>query len=326
MGDIADNTFTVGNYDGFVHVGDLAVFASTYWKNSADPGFNPEADFGPTVDGTDNGFSNAARGIPVPDDSISFTDLGIFAINYQSVDNVMKAVPLFTDKSVSGPLNLSLEPIVEGDKIICNLNLNNNADNAKIIHIAFEYSENLIFDGYENKIGETVGDYSIFAKARNTGNKIEFDMALMGQGVSISGSGTMASFIFTVADNNETSFNFIEGLVLDNNLEDLSSELLTGRMETLPTVYHLAQNYPNPFNPTTEIAYSLPKDGKVTLEIFNLLGQKVITLVDCEQESNSYSVSWNGQNESGVKVTSGVYLYRLNVNNFVQTRKMVLLK
>ncbi len=321
LGDIADNIFTLGNYDGFVHVGDLTVFATTYWKTTGDAGFIAEADFGPTV-----GALNSARGIPTPDDSISFTDLGIFAINYQSVDNLMKAVPLFTNTSVNGALNLSLEPQIDGDIVTCEFKLNNNTDETKIVHLVFEYPDNLIYEGYESKIANEAGGYPIFSKARKVNNRIEFDMAIMGQGISMSGSGALASFKFKLSDNNAVVFDFVEAFVFDNNLEELSAELVSGKIELIPERYSLSQNYPNPFNPSTEIAYQLPQSGKVTLEIFNLLGQRVITLVDSEQEANSYVVSWNGQNESGIKVSSGVYLYRLQTNDFAQTKKMILFK
>ncbi|MGB9773859.1 MAG: alpha-amylase family glycosyl hydrolase [Bacteroidota bacterium] len=97
-----------------------------------------------------------------------------------------------------------------------------------------------------------------------------------------------------------------------------------------PFTYQLFQNYPNPFNPTTTILYEIPKTGKVTLEVYNILGQKVITLVDGVQTAGRYAVRWNGVNEQGLPVASGVYFYRLIVQGgargeFVQTKKMLLL-
>ena len=89
----------------------------------------------------------------------------------------------------------------------------------------------------------------------------------------------------------------------------------------LPTEFGLDQNYPNPFNPSTEISFSLPKATNVKLEIFNLLGQKVVTLVDGAKEAGIYSVTWNGSN-----VSSGVYFYRLTTPEFVMSKKMLLMK
>lgn len=95
---------------------------------------------------------------------------------------------------------------------------------------------------------------------------------------------------------------------------------------SLPTGYRLAQNYPNPFNPTTEIEYSLPEAGMVCLDVMNILGQTVTTLVDGWQPPGSYVARWDGQNSSGEAVASGVYLYRLRAGEYTSTRKMMLLK
>jgi hypothetical protein len=93
-----------------------------------------------------------------------------------------------------------------------------------------------------------------------------------------------------------------------------------------PTEFELHQNYPNPFNPGTQIEYTLQKRAQVNLEIYNLLGQKVKTLVDDYQSVGSYHVIWDGKNEAGKAVTSGIYFYRLQVNKATQTKRMVLLK
>jgi len=90
--------------------------------------------------------------------------------------------------------------------------------------------------------------------------------------------------------------------------------------------YSLAQNYPNPFNPTTEIKFSIAKSSRVTLTIYDLLGRKVKTLVNSNLNAGLHKVTWNGTNESGKKVGSGLYLYRIESDNFVKTKKMVLLK
>jgi hypothetical protein len=94
-----------------------------------------------------------------------------------------------------------------------------------------------------------------------------------------------------------------------------------------PTRYELFQNYPNPFNPETTIRYSLPKRATVTLEIYNLLGQRVRTLVDHQsQDADFYVVHWDGRNEAGAPVASGVYITYLRAGSFVASRKMILMK
>jgi hypothetical protein len=93
-----------------------------------------------------------------------------------------------------------------------------------------------------------------------------------------------------------------------------------------PDIFALEQNCPNPFNPTTEIRFTLPTASNVTLDVFNINGQKVTTLVGEKLEAGEHAVIWNGTTSSGESVSSGIYLYRINADKFTATRKMVLLK
>jgi hypothetical protein len=96
--------------------------------------------------------------------------------------------------------------------------------------------------------------------------------------------------------------------------------------QILPTDFALSQNYPNPFNPTTRIDFALPQASEVRIEVFNLLGQKVKTLVDGQMTGGNHSVEWNGTDDAGHAVSSGVYLYRLQAEDYRETKKMMLLK
>ncbi|MEW6412732.1 MAG: M20/M25/M40 family metallo-hydrolase [Candidatus Zixiibacteriota bacterium] len=96
--------------------------------------------------------------------------------------------------------------------------------------------------------------------------------------------------------------------------------------DELPGAFVLHQNHPNPFNPNTIIEYQLPRAGKVNLTVFNLLGQKVRTLVDEQQSAGTQKVNWDGANDAGHKVATGLYLYRLQVGDHAESRKMLLLK
>ena len=96
--------------------------------------------------------------------------------------------------------------------------------------------------------------------------------------------------------------------------------------DQLPTTVKLAQNYPNPFNPVTTIRYELPVDQHVRLKIFNLRGQRVATLVDGVQAAGFRAVEWNGTNDAGSRVSSGIYFCRFQAGDHVEVRKLVLLK
>ena len=92
----------------------------------------------------------------------------------------------------------------------------------------------------------------------------------------------------------------------------------------LPDVYALEQNYPNPFNPETRIRYDIPEQGHVTLRIYKIDGQLVRTLQNTDQSPGRYERVWDGKNDFGNKVSSGVYFYRLRAGSFVQTKTYTL--
>ena len=89
----------------------------------------------------------------------------------------------------------------------------------------------------------------------------------------------------------------------------------------VPLSYSLNQNYPNPFNPSTKIEYSIKEAGNVSLAVYNMLGQQVASLVNQRQDAGKYTVNFDAS-----KMTSGIYIYKLSTNNFVQTKKMILVK
>ncbi len=96
--------------------------------------------------------------------------------------------------------------------------------------------------------------------------------------------------------------------------------------EGLPKTFSLSQNYPNPFNPTTQIAFEIPVRSQVTLTIYNVLGQKVTSLLDTEMPAGRYVADWNSTSDSRTEVASGIYFYKLEAGDFVRTKKMILLK
>jgi hypothetical protein len=94
----------------------------------------------------------------------------------------------------------------------------------------------------------------------------------------------------------------------------------------IPEVFALHQNYPNPFNPITTLRYDLPENSLVSITIYDIMGREVRTLVNQTQDAGFKSVLWNVTNDYGKPVSAGVYLYQIQAGEFVQTRKMVLLK
>ncbi len=93
-----------------------------------------------------------------------------------------------------------------------------------------------------------------------------------------------------------------------------------------PSAFTLSQNYPNPFNPSTTIEFSLPTRSHVEVQVFNILGQRVKVLHEGELAAGTYTVTWVGRDESDRSVATGIYLYRIKTDDFVESKKMVLLK
>lgn len=99
-----------------------------------------------------------------------------------------------------------------------------------------------------------------------------------------------------------------------------------GQDEVTPDVFILRQNYPNPFNPATTIAYELPAPGPVTVQIFDLRGRLIRTLISAVQTAGRHQVIWTGDNDRLQYVSSGVYLYRVHYNDAVQIKKCIFIK
>lgn len=99
-----------------------------------------------------------------------------------------------------------------------------------------------------------------------------------------------------------------------------------GNSSNFPRDYSLNQNFPNPFNSFTRISFYLPKNGNVKLEVYNILGQKIRTLLEKVEEPGPKTLFWDGTDDRGLNVPTGIYFYRLTAQDFVDTKKMVYLK
>ncbi|MCL6495819.1 MAG: T9SS type A sorting domain-containing protein [Ignavibacterium sp.] len=137
-----------------------------------------------------------------------------------------------------------------------------------------------------------------------------------------SGNNFVAHLPFPISNPENVS---VEKLILisvgNERLLDNKLEIKLGNPPPLPIEFKLFQNFPNPFNPNTRIAYSIPQDVQVTLKVYDLLGNEIQTLVDEPQQQNYYEVQFNAEN-----LSSGVYFYQLKAGDFIQTKKMVLLR
>jgi len=124
-----------------------------------------------------------------------------------------------------------------------------------------------------------------------------------------------AEIPYILKDNNGNEWNFVVNVQLDSNIESIPK-----------TVNALYENFPNPFNPITTINYSLKKEGLAKLVIYNSLGQEIRTLVNDHQKAGIHTVQWDGRNNNGQQVSSGLYLYQLKVGSFIKTQRMMLVE
>ncbi|MCK4418044.1 MAG: T9SS type A sorting domain-containing protein [Candidatus Latescibacteria bacterium] len=137
---------------------------------------------------------------------------------------------------------------------------------------------------------------------------------------AVSGSGILAELQFKLIGDYSSpssltlaSVELFDGQLRKNSLS--AEDLTDAKLEFAPKNYDLAQNYPNPFNAVTSIHYQLPEREVVSVEVYNTLGQLVRTLVGQEQPAGYYTVQWDGKDDFGREVTSGIYLYKIRAGN-----------
>lgn len=142
----------------------------------------------------------------------------------------------------------------------------------------------------------------------------------------VSGSAESADFPVTAGAFDGTYNGGGDAFMAKFNLGELVPVESETPIVGLPNSYALHQNYPKPFNANTEIRYQIPQGGNATLKVFNTLGQEVRTLVNGSQEAGRHAIAWDGRDNNGWEVSTGMYLCWLQAGEFSKTIKMVLIK
>lgn len=127
--------------------------------------------------------------------------------------------------------------------------------------------------------------------------------------------------LYLDADSGDFTISSVDQLFLSR-----TSNLSLNDENSFPNTFTLHKNFPNPFNPMTTLSYELPKDSDVRLSIYDILGNEIITLINSHQHTGFKSILWDATDSNGNSVSAGVYLYRIHAGEFVQTRKLVLIK
>ena len=148
------------------------------------------------------------------------------------------------------------------------------------------------------------------------------------QGSPVAGDGVAARLHFEILDDNPRGglIEIVEGLLIDGKLGVNAAQNLGARLSLVPDEFALEPNFPNPFNPETTIQYAVPEAGRVSIRVYNILGQEVATLVDEDHLAGYYVLRWSGLDAQDRPVASGIYLYRMAAERFQQIHKMLLLK
>jgi hypothetical protein len=182
------------------------------------------------------------------------------------------------------------------------------------------------------KIDLATGDTTFVGKTgfNRTTNDLVFDEN--GVLYGIKGTGSQLCDLFTIDVNTgvgtivgSTGLRSLTGLayaetgIINDVKQDENSNVL-------PNDFALSQNYPNPFNPSTTIRYAIPYQSDVVLKIYNILGEEVITLINESQTAGNKTILWDGKDNNGIAVSSGVFIYRLKAGNKVMSKKMLFLK
>jgi len=212
-----------------------------------------------------------------------------------------------------------------------------NVTNLFGISFEMEYSPISFIDSVKAETESWLGEDIIFYPTIDMNNgKVSFGISRKaGQG-GVRGSGVVAQLRIKLKDISPIETNLTLSNVYANDDQGnqiqfgVESYVITAiddvDLNSIPSSYSIKQNYPNPFNPTTNINYQLPKTDHVKLEIFNLQGQKIRTLVNEDKSAGVYNIFWDGKNNNGKSMVSGTYIYRITTSDFHQSKKMILLK
>ena len=306
--------------DGFVFDADIIGLSSTYTGGAPVGQYGPHCDVGPTDD-------HSRLGIPLTDELIDFEDLVIFAMSYDVASP--RVVPFLAAPS-GGGLSLSLVELSRSpeDEVQVALRLEGNVDEVKGLStvITFDPAElEFVSAGLSDAMASPLAE-TFFWSSGGDGT-VQVDLAVLGTGVTIGGSGDVSVLTFQ-ALSGAYALEFDDAVLRGVENEDLGAKLegLESQPQ-VPTAFRLAQNVPNPFNPVTTIRYDLPVACEVRLEVYDATGRLVRVLRDgvVEQAASRMTV-WDGTDDGGRPVASGVYFYRLEAGEFTETRSMVLLK
>ncbi len=293
--------------DGQVGLGDLSFWATSYGNL---------AEYEPVFD-LDN------------DGSVGLFDLALFADKYGTAYTLAKAIERVDGKNAETLLDAIKVMDFQNDIVELTIKANQMKSlSGYSFDLKFNTEEYEFVDVRNDKPFDGEGVNPVFLKSVEDGQ-------ITVAGVtneftdenSLSGEAPLVTFVFKwVGD--DASEMFIDNIqVIDTDYNMNKLERTSVDPVPLPEEFELMNNYPNPFNPVTKMRFALPKSENVTIVIYNVLGQKVKTLVSNQKfRAGIRTFKWNGTNDQGMRVGSGTYIYRIKMGNYVSSKKMTLIK
>jgi len=261
-------------------------------------------------------------------------DIGdVHTIEYYVLNGTWPSPPIYT-ATVQGALKFRNVNYTDDNLISLPVNIENGESiNSLQIELVYDPAK-IKFNNFVQQVsimGNLVSAKEVspgkaifaFASANNFNGNINPGKIFLKFANGIPAEGTTVQTYYNI--NHENNGQFVSGPQINFSVTgvDIKNNSTTS---ALPKNFELSQNYPNPFNPSTQISYSIPKSSLVSIKVYNMLGQQVRTLVEDQKNAGTYNIQWNGDNDAGVKVSSGTYIYRIVTGSFVQAKKMILLK
>jgi hypothetical protein len=324
----------LGGPTGYVDGPDLTLLSAHYFE-AVGPATS-YLDIGP--ENHENGYG---KGIPNPDQQINFYDLLPFSFNFGIVTPGGFNIHFPDTKPFS---NLDEQPVVSvcrgenaklsvGDNFKVTVALSGNDEHSvKAVEAELRFDPQVIKLVTATEGAIEVMDGVPFALTRpieGRENAVGIAAAAMGEMACISGNFALATIEFQwISEQTSTTEIQLTSILLadgqGNIIEGTGTTLTITGADAVPLEFALYQNYPNPFNPSTQIHFDLAEASAVRLLVFNVLGQKVRTLVAANMPAGRHQIAWDGRDDRGLDVSSGLYLYKLQAGSFVSCRKMLL--
>jgi hypothetical protein len=299
--------------DNQVGFDDFFIFADNFGLTAADEMFEPAFDLAPSA------------GTP----KVDFDDFFVFADNFgRGIEASGKVVPMLSGLNADARLYLETAADLPrvGEEVVIDVDL---ADYVELQG----YGLSVSYDADKLEFVRAIGGESLLGEgelaAPRVITQVDGQVSIAAYGETASEGELGMSLVFRTKAEIENSFvEVTDSQVRDGNFAVNAVALPAPvQIQTRPEAFALANNYPNPFNPATTIKYALPEASNVKLEVFNVVGQVVRTLVADHQNAGRYVVQWDATNENGHSLSSGIYFYRLQAGGeFLEVKKMLLLK